>query len=76
LKIPNEVSFGPCNLGLSKEEIVKRAKWSLEVVKGAHLEDRGTFELSLGEMQKVVLASVLSLKPKVLVLDEPSVFLN
>ena len=74
--VRDEVSFGPCNLGLSKEEIVKRAKWSLEVVKGAHLEDRGTFELSLGEMQKVVLASVLSLKPKVLVLDEPSVFLE
>ena len=74
--VRDEVSFGPCNLGLSREEIVRRVKWSLEVVKGAHLEDRSTFELSLGEMQKVVLASVLSLKPKVLVLDEPSVFLE
>lgn len=74
--VRDEVSFGPCNLGLSREEIVRRVKWSLEVVKGAHLEGRSTFELSLGEMQKVVLASVLSLKPKVLVLDEPSVFLE
>ena len=74
--VRDEVSFGPCNLGLSKEEVMGRVKWSLEVVRGTYLENRSTFELSLGEMQKVVLASVLSLKPKVLILDEPSVFLE
>lgn len=76
LTVEDEVAFGPSNLGLDVNEIRERVSWALKVVNGEHLRHRCTFELSIGEAQKVSLASLLALKPKALVLDEPSVFLD
>jgi energy-coupling factor transport system ATP-binding protein len=67
----NEVAFGLENLGLPREEILKRADETLEFLGISTLRDRETFSTSGGEKQKVALAGVLSMRPRVLLLDEP-----
>ena len=68
----DEVAFGPLQLGLSEEEIQRRVRESLKLVDISALERRAPHRLSQGEKAKVALASVLSLRPEVLLLDEPS----
>jgi energy-coupling factor transport system ATP-binding protein len=67
----NEVAFGLENLGLPREEILKRADETLNFLGITHLRDRETFSTSGGEKQKVALAGVLSMRPRILLLDEP-----
>lgn len=67
-----EVAFGPENLGVPREEIIRRAKWALEAVGLNGLESRSPSELSGGQKQRLVLAAGLSMQPEVLVLDEPT----
>ncbi|HEX7555850.1 MAG TPA: ABC transporter ATP-binding protein, partial [Leptolinea sp.] len=69
--VKNEVAFGLENLGFSREEITKRVDETLEFLGILHLRDRETFSISGGEKQKVALAGVLVMQPKVLLLDEP-----
>ncbi len=66
-----EVAFALENLGLPEEEIRKRVKEALSLVELDWAEDRSLEELSGGQRQRVSLASVLALKPEVLLLDEP-----
>lgn len=71
-KVREELEFGLRNLNLPEEEIEKRVE---EVTKALHLEDmleENPFSLSKGERQKVVVASILAMKPKVLIVDEPT----
>jgi energy-coupling factor transport system ATP-binding protein len=67
----NEVSFGLENLGLPRTEILKRVDSTLEYLGIAHLRDREVFNISGGEKQKIALAGVLVMQPRILLLDEP-----
>ncbi len=68
----DDVGFGPLNLGLPPDQVEKRVSAALERVGAAHLGDRPPHRLSGGEKRAVAIASVLSMSPDILVMDEPS----
>lgn len=70
--VEEEVAFGPENLALSRNEIERRIEESLKMVGLEGFEKRSPYRLSGGEKQRLVIASILALKPRILVLDEPS----
>nr|PZN05156.1 MAG: energy-coupling factor transporter ATPase [Bacillota bacterium] len=76
--VEKDVAFGPRNLGLPEDEIARRVKEAIELVglKYDEIKDRSPFELSGGQMRRVAIAGVLAMKPKVLILDEPTVGLD
>lgn len=76
LRVRQEVAFGPENLCLSLPEIDRRVEAAMEVAGIAHLRDRDTTTLSGGEKQRLAIASILAMKPKTLVLDEPTANLD
>lgn len=67
-----EIAFGPCNLGLPAAEVIERVWWALRTVGLETLASRDPARLSGGQGQLVALASVLALRPRYLVLDEPT----
>lgn len=71
-----DVAFGPLNLGLSRREARDRAMETLESMEIAALADRPAHRLSGGEKKMVAIASVLSMRPEALLLDEPTAFLD
>jgi cobalt/nickel transport system ATP-binding protein len=72
----DDVAFGPLQLGLNEHEIRGRCDAALAQMDIAHLADRAPFELSGGEKKRAAIASVLSLQPRVLLLDEPTAALD
>ncbi len=69
--VRNEVAFGLENLGFSREDITRRVDETLDYLGILKLRDRETFSISGGEKQKVALAGVLAMQPRILLLDEP-----
>lgn len=72
----DEVTFGPLQLGLTKDQVRERALEALTLMDIERLKERAPFELSGGEKKRVAIASVLSLRPEVLLLDEPTASLD
>lgn len=70
--VEDEIVFGPENLLFPREEIGQRLDFSLEMVGMKDFKDVYTWGLSGGQKQRVAIGSVLSMRPKVLVLDEPT----
>jgi len=76
--IYKDIAFGPQNLGLAQDEVDQRVREAMELV-GLDFEankDRSPFELSGGQKRRVAIAGVLAMKPKVLILDEPTAGLD
>ena len=72
MSVEDEIAFGLENLCHNKQEIEKRIEWALSIVNGHDLRKRSTNSLSGGEKQKVAIASVLVMKPDVIIFDEPT----
>ena len=76
--IEKDIAFGPSNLGLSEEEIKVRVKEAMELVglDYDNLKDQSPFDLSGGQKRRVAIASVIAMRPKYLILDEPTAGLD
>jgi energy-coupling factor transporter ATP-binding protein EcfA2 len=71
-----EVALGPVNLGLPVAETVERTRWSMAALRIEHLAERDPTRLSGGQAQLVAIASILAMRPRHLVLDEPTAQLD
>jgi len=70
--VGEDVAFGPRNLGLPEYEVQSRVDEALESVGASDLRFRAVHHLSFGEKKRVCLAGVLAMKPRILILDEPT----
>ncbi len=72
----DDVAYGPLNLGLSIEEVKERVREALKMVELEGFEMRSPWHLSIGEKKRVAIATILSMKPKIICLDEPTANLS
>lgn len=74
--VEEDVAFGPLNMGLSGAEVERRMGSALEKVGASDLRGRSPFRLSGGQKKRVAIATVLSMEPSILVMDEPTAELD
>ncbi len=72
----DDVAFGPLNMGLSKDEALKKAREALKIVGLEDHENSPPHHLSIGEKKKAAIATILAMNPEILILDEPTVNLD
>jgi len=68
----DDVAFGPMNMGYSQAKVEQAVKMALELVGMSGFEKRSPHHLSVGEKKRIAMATVLSMSPEVLVIDEPT----
>jgi len=76
LSVEKDVAFGLENLGMPREEMRKRVEWALNLTDINDLRERSPHEVSGGQQQRVAIAAVLAMQPEIIVLDEPTSFLD
>ena len=72
----DDVAFGPLNMGYAAEEVRERTSQSLELVGMKGYEERSPHHLSIGEKKRISIATILSMSPEILVIDEPTANLD
>lgn len=71
-----EISFGPVNLGLSRDEVIKRVEEAIEYMSLSDLQERAPHYLSGGEKKSVSIADILAMEPELFIFDEPMAALD
>lgn len=76
--VHKEIAFGPANMGLEQNRLEERARWAIKLVGLSYsdIKDLSPFDLSGGQRRRIAIAGVLAMKPKYLVLDEPTAGLD
>jgi len=76
LSVEKDVAFGLENFAMPRNEMRKRVDWALQMAGITELSERPPHELSGGQQQRVAIASVLAMQPDIMILDEPTSFLD
>lgn len=71
-----DVAFAPRNYGLSEEEVTQRVERALSMTGISHLRDKQIYRMSGGEKKLVSIATILSMTPEIILMDEPSIALD
>lgn len=76
MSVEEEISFGLENIGCSIKEINERMKWVSDLTNIGNLLEKPPYDLSGGQKQRVAIASIIAMKPRIIILDEPTSMLD
>jgi len=76
LSVERDVGFGLENMGVPREEAIERVQWAMRATGILDLREKAPYELSGGQQQRAAIAGILAMRPNILVLDEPTSFLD